>query len=766
MAKKRSTRKATSSRRFFRWQTLFKLLVVAAVVGLAFVVYCDIQVRSAFGEVSWQQPAKVYARPLILAPGVTVGASDLEYELGLLGYQVDAALRYPGSYYRQNNTLAIHYREFAFPEQRRPAGSVLIHFSPRGFVQRVESMSGRQLEEAVLEPTVIGGIYPNLHEDRLLIRLEDTPRMLLEVLLQVEDKDFYQHFGISPRSIARALLANLKAGRTVQGGSTITQQLVKNVLLTRERSLWRKFQEMIMSVLLELHYSKDDILEAYINQVYLGQEGSRAIHGFALAARHYFNKPLDELNLPQTAMLVGLVKGPSYYDPWRHGDRARARRNLVLAELAEQAWLTPAQLASLEREPLGLAKSSAVAGVFPAYVDLVRRQLRRDYQNSDLQTQGLRVFTPFDPIVQRHAERALTQTLEGLGKNYSEVQGAVTVTSVTNADVVALVGGRRPRFAGFNRALDALRPIGSLIKPAIYLAALQQPQKFTLASFVDDSPIALRNPDGSLWQPSNFDNEVHGRVMLHEALSRSYNLAAASLGLELGVGQVVATLKSLGVHRPVPEVPALLLGAAELSPIEVNAMYQTIASGGRAQAMRAIYAVTDPKGHLLARYPQKPQRAVDEAAVHLLQYALIETVREGTGRSVYQVLDPDFRVAGKTGTSNDFRDSWFAGFSGDYVATVWLGHDDNKPSGLTGASGALKVWRNFMANASHEPMVFQPVEGVSYRWIDPENGKGSHAWCEGARQMPFIGGSWPTVESPRCVRTLPDLWQWFRNVFE
>ncbi|WP_372747677.1 penicillin-binding transpeptidase domain-containing protein, partial [Litorivivens sp.] len=436
------------------------------------------------------------------------------------------------------------------------------------------------------------------------------------------------------------------------------------------------------------------------------------------------------------------------------------------AELAEQAWLTPAQLASLEREPLGLAKSSAVAGVFPAYVDLVRRQLRRDYQNSDLQTQGLRVFTPFDPIVQRHAERALTQTLEGLGKNYSEVQGAVAVTSVTNADVVALVGGRRPRFAGFNRALDALRPIGSLIKPAIYLAALQQPQKFTLASFVDDSPIALRNPDGSLWQPSNFDNEVHGRVMLHEALSRSYNLAAASLGLELGVGQVVATLKSLGVHRPVPEVPALLLGAAELSPIEVNAMYQTIASGGRAQAMRAIYAVTDPKGHLLARYPQKPQRAVDEAAVHLLQYALIETVREGTGRSVYQVLDPDFRVAGKTGTSNDFRDSWFAGFSGDYVATVWLGHDDNKPSGLTGASGALKVWRNFMANASHEPMVFQPVEGVSYRWIDPENGKGSHAWCEGARQMPFIGGSWPTVESPRCVRTLPDLWQWFRNVFE
>ena len=765
MATKKKTTVKRRARRYITVSGLLKSAVILSVIGFGFVIYCDARVRATFDDIRWRQPAKVYARPMILAPGAPINAGDLQLELDLLGYQRDPGLRYPGTYYRQDSVFAVYYRDFAFPEQRRSANKVLAHFSRQG-INRVEAMSGGQLEEVVLEPAVIGGIYPSLHEDRLLIRLEQTPRMLIEVLLQVEDHQFYEHFGISPRSIARALLVNLKAGRTVQGGSTITQQLIKNMLLTRDRSLWRKIQEVVMSVLLEVHYSKDEILEAYINQVYLGQEGSRAIHGFALAARHYYNKPLEELSLAQTAMLVGLVKGPSYYDPWRHEERARDRRNLVLAELAERGWLTAQQLEIWQAQPLGLAKSSAVEGVYPAYLDLVRRQLRRDYRNSDLQNQGMRIFTPFDPVVQRHAEKSLTHTLNGFGKAYQDVQAAMVVSAADNGDILAVVGGKRPRYAGFNRALDALRPVGSLIKPAIYLTALSRPQEYTLASFIDDNPVAVRNPDGSLWQPTNFDNEVHGRVMLHEALAKSYNLAATKLGLALGVENVARTLKKLGIHRPVPEVPALLLGAAELSPLEVTHMYQTIAAGGQAQALRAIYAVTDSAGGLLARYPQQPRQTLDANAVHLLQYALMETVREGTGKAVYDVLPADFRVAGKTGTSNDFRDSWFAGFSGDYVATVWMGRDDNQPMGLTGSSGALKAWRAFMAEASREPMPFQPVDGVTYRWIDPENGQGSHSWCEGARQMPFIGGSWPTRESSRCARTLPQLFQWFRNVFD
>lgn len=764
VAKKKSTVKRRP-RRYITPQGLLKTGAILSVIGFAFVIYCDARVRATFDGIRWQQPARVYARPLILAPGASITPVDLQIELDLLGYERDPGLRFPGTYYRQASVVAIHYRDFAFPEQKRSAEKVLAHFNTRG-ITRVESMDGGQLEEVMLEPTVIGGIYPSLREDRLLIRLDETPRMLIEVLLQVEDHQFYEHFGVSPRGIARAMLANLNAGKTVQGGSTLTQQLVKNMLLTPERSLWRKVQEMIMSVLLEIHYSKDDILEAYINQVYLGQEGSRAIHGFALAARHYYNKPLDELSLAQTATLVGLVKGPSYYDPWRHEERAQSRRNLVLSELAERGWLTAEQLEVWQAQPLGLAKSSAVEGVYPAYVDLVRRQLRRDYRNNDLQNHGLRVFTPFDPVVQRRAEQSLTRTLSGFGKAYEDLQAAMVVSASDNGDVLAVVGGKRPRYAGFNRALDALRPVGSLIKPAIYLTALSRPQEYTLATFIDDSPVAVRNPDGSLWQPQNFDKQVHGRVMLHEALAKSYNLAATKLGLALGVDNVALTLKKLGINRPVPKVPAMLLGAAELSPLEVTHMYQTIAAGGQVNALRAIYAVTDSAGKLLARYPQQPRRTLDADAVHLLQYALMEAVREGTGRAVYKVLPPDFRVAGKTGTSNDFRDSWFAGFSGDYVATVWMGRDDNKSMGLTGSSGALKAWRAFMAEASRESMPFQPVEGVSNRWIDPENGLGSHSWCEGARQMPFIGGSWPARESSRCARGLPQIFQWFRHVFD
>ncbi len=760
------SRGGPGGRRFYRRPSFYlKLGMVASVLLVAFVVYYDARVRSTFDNLAWQQPAKVYARPLILAAGVALTPEELEQELELLGYRSDPRLAEPGSYLRRGEQFGLHLRAFHFADGPQPARRVNVDFRG-GRVDRVSSLAGTPLQEALLEPATIGGIYPQLREDRLLIRLEETPRMLVEVLLQVEDHGFYQHHGISPRSIARAMLANLRAGRTVQGGSTITQQLVKNLMLTRQRSLWRKAQEAVMALLTELHYSKDAILEAYLNEIYLGQEGSRAIHGFGLAAHHYFNKPLAELELEQMAMLVGMVKGPSYYDPWRHPERSQKRRNLVLAELAEQGWLTPAQLETLSARPLGLTKSSAVAGVYPAYIDLVRRQLRRDYRGEDLQSQGLRIFTPFDPRIQRRAEQALQRNLAKLEERQPQLQGAMVVTGVGSGDVVALVGGRQPRFAGFNRALDALRPVGSLIKPAIYLTALSQPQHYTLASLIRDEPIAVTNPDGSLWKPGNFDNKSHGEVMLHEALAHSYNQAAAQLGLTLGLDRVADTLARLGVRRPLPQVPAMLLGAAELSPIEVAAMYQTIAADGLQMSLRAIYAITDSRGQLLARYPQQPQQTVDAAAVHLLQYALIETMREGTGRGAYQRLPQDFRVAGKTGTSNDFRDSWFAGFAGDYLSVVWMGRDDNAPTGLTGSSGALRAWRDFMADVSREPMPFTPTAEVSYSWVDGRSGLLSKAWCDGSRNMPFIGGSAPQRKAADCRRDLPRLWRWFTDALD
>ncbi|WP_288362549.1 penicillin-binding protein 1B [uncultured Spongiibacter sp.] len=765
MPKKNNHRRRFRLPRPTSWRGLFVKLAIAGLVPLlVFFAYCDAKVRGAFDPQRYDQPAKVYARPLVLASGAVLTSYELEEELRNLGYRQLRLVNEPGSYLRQGDMFTIYLRPFDFADGHRKAKKITVEMAATT-VRVVRNALGERIAEEQLDPTVIGGVYPGRHEDRLMLSLDEVPEMLVETLLQVEDRHFYSHFGLSPRSIARALVVNIKAGRTVQGGSTLTQQLVKNTLLTNERSLWRKFKEAAMSLLTEMHYSKDRILEAYINEVYLGQEGNRAIHGFGLAARHYFNRPLQELDLAQVSMLVGLVKGPSYYDPWRHPQRATSRRNTVLAELAEEGWLNAEQLEAWKKEPLSLSKSSALAGVYPAYVDLVRRQLSRDYARQDLQKNGLRIFTPFDPLLQRRAEAATAKALSQLAERKKDLQVAMVVTAVDSGDVVAVIGGRQPRYAGFNRALDALRPIGSLAKPAVYLTALNQPDKYTLLTKLRDEPLSVPNADGTLWRPSNYGRKAHGMVPLHKALSHSYNLATANLGLDLGLSDVLDMFQRLGVHRPLLEVPSMLLGAAELAPIEVAAMYQTIAADGRYTPLRTIYAVSDAKGKPLARYPQQPKQVIDAAPVHLLQYAMLETVREGTGKSVYRVLPKDYRVAGKTGTSNDTRDSWFAGFAGDYLAVVWMGLDNNASTGLTGASGALRVWRQFMAEASTEQMPFAQRSNMEYLWVDAESGLRTQSWCENARYVPFIKGSEPR-QSGGCAPDGEKMWNWFKGIFD
>ncbi len=763
-AKSAAPKKHASPAARGRGGLLLRFCMAMAVVLLVLVAWSDARIQRAFAGKMHDQPAKVFARPLILASGVAFSAAELNRELVALGYRLDARMRRSGTYQQNGNDFLIWLREFRFADGHRQSRKVRVILN-YGSVREVRAEDGEVLPEILLEPKVIGGIYPGRNEDRLLTSLEDTPRMLVETLLHIEDRNFYKHFGLSPRGIARAAMTNLRAGRTVQGGSTLTQQLVKNTVLSRERSFYRKFLEAIMAPLVELRYTKDEILELYLNEVYLGQEGSRAIHGFGLAAVHYFNRPLTELSMEQMAMLVGLVKGPSYYDPWRHPERARERRNVVLAAIAAEGWLNNAQLRQAEATPLRLAKASAIEGVYPAYIDLVRRQLSRDYRAEDLNTQGLRIFTPFDPLLQGMAEKSVTESLKKLGKDFSEVQIGMVVTTVNSGDVVAVVGGREPRFAGFNRALDAVRPVGSLIKPAVYLAALRQPQRYSLVTKIEDAEIELQNVDGSFWKPRNYDRKLHGEVMLHEALANSYNLATIRLGLDVGLEPVLQTLFDLGVGRRLQPLPSLLLGSAELAPIEVAAMYQTIAAGGLRSGLRSIYAVTDSKGELVAHYPQKPMQTVSAAAIHLLQYALQEVVREGTGRGVYERLRQDYRVAGKTGTTNELKDSWFAGFAGDYVSVVWMGRDDNQPAGLTGSRGAMMVWREFMAAASHEQMPFVKERDITYEWVDAESGFLTRSGCANARYMPFITGHEPRISSD-CGAGGQTIFDWFRRALD
>jgi len=729
---------------------------------LAALIYLDAKVRYTLNDRQWQLPARVYARAQTLHVGKPLQADELALELGLLGYQAAVNLQRPGTFRRSGNTFWVYSRGY-----QSPAGALVAQrfhlVIESGSVVLLEAFGGdrQALESVKLEPLEIGSIYPRHREDRILIALESTPPLLPAALLLVEDRQFYQHLGLSPRAIGRALMANIKAGRTVQGGSTITQQLVKNVFLSRAQTIWRKAVEALMALLVELHFSKNAILESYINEVYLGQEGARSIHGFALASKHYFNRPLAELTTGQIATLVGMIKGPIYYNPWRHPERTRARRDTVLQLMAQHEVITAQQLERLQQQDLGLAKTHAVAGVYPAYLDLVRRQLRRDYSAANLQSEGMNIFTSFDPVVQHHAEQSLADVLVN---KPAAVEGAMVVTDVSSGDVVAVVGGRNMRYAGFNRALDAVRPVGSLIKPAIYLVALERPADYTLAAPIRDVAVSVKGGDGKLWQPRNFDRLEHGDVLLHRALSRSYNLSAARLGMELGLESVLAMVKRLGVSRPLPVVPSVLLGSGALSPLEVAAMYQTIAASGIRSPLRSIVSVADHLMRPLARYPLVQNTAVSPAVMHLMHYALFEVVREGTGKSAYAQLPENFSVAGKTGTTNRLRDSWFAGYAGDYLSVVWLGRDDNSSVNLTGSSGALKVWTEFINRASHSPLDFSVPEGVVYRWVDQSSGLLSAERCKGARYMPFLAGTAPSTKA-NCVATAPGVWRWFKNLF-
>ncbi|MDG6401380.1 penicillin-binding protein 1B, partial [Pseudomonas quasicaspiana] len=568
----------------------------------------------------------------------------------------------------------------------------------------------------------------------------------LDTLVTVEDRDFYHHFGVSPKSIARAFWINASAGQMRQGGSTLTQQLVKNFYLTNERSLTRKLTEAMMAVLLEIHYSKQEILEAYLNEVFVGQDGQRAVHGFGLASQYFFSQPLSELKLHQVALLVGLVKGPSYYNPRRNPERALERRNLVLDLLEQQGVATAEVVAAAKKMPLGVTKTGSLAdSSFPGFLDLVKRQLREDYRDEDLTEEGLRIFTSFDPILQMKSESAMSETFKRLSgrKGVDDVEAAMVVTNPETGEVQALIGSRKAGYAGFNRAIDAVRPIGSLVKPSIYLTALERPSKYTLTSWVADEPFQVKGADGQIWKPQNFDHKAHGNIFLYQGLAHSYNLSSAKIGLEVGVPNVFKTIGKLGVDVDWPAYPSMLLGAGALSPIQVATMFQTIANGGFNTPMRGIRSVLTAEGEPLKRYPFQIQQRFDPGSIYLLQNAMQRVMREGTGRSVYNVLPSSLNLAGKSGTTNDSRDSWFAGFSQDLLAVVWLGRDDNGKTPFTGATGALQVWTSFMSKADPLPLDMAQPDNVVQVWVNAATGEGSDAGCPNAVQMPYIRGSEP-----------------------
>ena len=737
------------------WQRK-KILRIAGIAALslllvasAFTLYLDQRVRSEFEGRRFALPARIYARPLELHVGLRMAPPDLVEELKGLGYKEGPQEGENGWFARSAERLEISLRPFVFWDGPQPARRVRLAFEG-GSLTALTDAEGREVALARLEPLPIGGIYPAGNEDRVLVRLADVPPHFVKALVATEDRTYFTHAGFAPRSMVRAVLS-LGSGR-MQGGSTITQQLVKNFFLTPERTVQRKVTELFMAVLLELHYDKEEILETYLNEIYLGQDRDRAIHGVALAAQYYFGKDVQHLTLAESALIVAMVKGPSVYDPHRHPARALERRNLVLRETRDQNAVTLEQYTAARTSELGVTKKPGFGtSPYPAFLALVHRQLRRDYDEADLRSEGLRIFTTLDPRVQAAAEGALTKRLAQFDKEKRfgapGLEGAVVVTDPQSGEIQALVGGRDVRFRGYNRAVDAARPVGSVLKPVIYLTALAEPERYTLVTPLDDGPFVWKAKGAPDWTPANYDKQFHGIVPLRTALAHSYNAAAARLGTELGIERVLANAKKLGVERDMKPFASALLGAVELSPLEVTQMYQTIASGGFRSPLRAIREVTTQEGKPLQRYALAVEQAFAAEPMYLLTAALQGVVREGTGQALKHFLPEEVNVAGKTGTTDEQRDAWFAGFTGDRLGVVWVGYDDNRAARLSGAASALPIWGDMMAALAPEPLVLEKPERIETVWIDPQSGLRGIS-CPGAQELPFVQGSAPRDMAP------------------
>lgn len=723
------------------WPWLWKLALVAALLLGAVLLYLQAEVKKHFEGQRWTEPVAVYARTLMLREGLPLAAGDLRLELQLLGYRAREAPTQPGEFAQSGDRFLIIARAFEFSDLSAPKRKIEIALQSARVQQLREN--GVAVESARLDPLLLGRYSPQGDEDRELVRLADAPPALVKALIATEDEDFYSHHGVSLWAILRAAWTNVREGEAVQGASTLTQQLVKNYFLNNERSWWRKIREGLMALVLDWNYSKDEILEAYLNEIFLGQDGQRAIHGVGLAARYYFGKPLAELDLAESALLVGVIRGPSYYSPWRHPDRARARRDHVLRRLVAVEELSAENAERWQRQALGVVKSPrALGGKIPAVLDWAKRELGERYGVREITASGLRVFTSVDPVLQRKAELVMAKTLDRLDSK-RVMQGAMVITDRRSGALRAVIAGRDSSYAGFNRALDARRPVGSTLKPLIYYAALKRPEQFTLATPLQDAAFVMRSDDGRSWQPKNYDGRMHGNVPLMRALAQSLNLATARLTMEVGLGNVEKTLRELGLRRDITLWPSLALGALELSPVEVSALYSGIANGGTRWWPTAISAVRN--GDTLLRGAAADRKAIDAGAAFLTGWALQAAVRDGTGQALATRF-PQLNIAGKTGTTNDTRDAWFTGFDDEHLIVIWLGRDDNQATRLTGASGALAVFSDLLAVKRAAPLALQLPDGVRFGWLSGHDGERRLMNCDNAQWLPALAGT-PVRES-------------------
>lgn len=728
---------------------LLKIFIVCAVLFAIYGVYLDQKIRARIDGKVWQLPAAVYGRMVNLEPDMAISKNEMVKLLEATQYREVTKMTRPGEFTVQAKSIEMIRRPFDFPDSKE--GQVRARLTFDGDrLETIENMdSNRQFGFFRLDPRLITMLSSPNGEQRLFVARNGFPDLLVDTLLATEDRHFYEHDGISFYSIGRAMLANLTAGRTVQGASTLTQQLVKNLFLSSERSYWRKANEAYMALIMDARYSKDRILELYMNEVYLGQSGDNEIRGFPLASLYYFGRPVEELSLDQQALLVGMVKGASIYNPWRNPKLALERRNLVLRLLQQQSVIDQELYDMLSARPLGVQPRGGVISPQPAFMQMVRQELQSKLGDKVKDLSGVKIFTTFDSVAQDAAEKAAVEGIPLLIKQrkLSDLETAMVVVDRYTGEVRAMVGGATPQFAGYNRAMQARRSIGSLAKPATYLTALSQPNTYRLNTWIADAPISLRLSNGQVWSPQNDDRRFSGQVMLVDALTRSMNVPTVNLGMAVGLPAVTDTWEKLGAPKnQLNGMPSMLLGALNLTPIEVAQAFQTIASGGNRAQLSALRSVIAEDGTVLYQsYPQA-ERVVPAQAAYMTLWTMQQVVQRGTGRQLGAKY-PGLHLAGKTGTTNNNVDTWFAGIDGREVTITWVGRDNNQPTKLYGASGAMAIYQRYLQNQSPIPLDLTPPEDITNIGVDDMG----NFICGGGgvRQLPV----WTTNPDALCQQS-------------
>ena len=731
---------------------------------IPYMLYLNHQVGERFGKLRWQVPTRVYARPLILRTGLAMDAQTLKTELDAASYHGGDGKR-SGTYARNGARWRISSRGYDDVDGRVAPAQLEVTLSGGEVVAIRDVGSRKALRSARLDPARIATLYGQQQEERRLVRIEEVPELLVTGLQAVEDRDFNHHMGVDFSGMLRAVFVNVKSGGdTRQGASTLTQQLARSGLLGigKEQTYTRKFKEILFALLLEARYDKKTILEAYFNQVDLGQRGAQAIRGVSAASEFWFGRELRDLSTEQIALMIGLVKGPSWYNPRRNPERATERRNFVLGKMHESGLIDDKEYQRALKAPLGVTENAGnvAANRFPSYVDLVRKQLARDYPADSISGAGLSVMSGMSPSAQGYAEGAVARTLKSVGsKGRPPLQAGLVMTDVHNGDVLAVVGSRNFTEQGFNRAVDAKRPVGSLLKPFVYLLALAQPDKWSLASTISDAPVTVSLGRGRDWKPRNSDNRSHGTVRVVDALAQSYNQATVRLGMDVQPQRLAALINTLAGIQSEGQ-PSLILGAVDQSPYAMAQLYQFLASDGEIQPLHAVRGVLDSQGRTIKRYDSAPPPAQkgDAVAARLVGTALQYAVNSGTGRPLIRDGLGRLAPAGKTGTSNDGRDSWFAGYTGDHLAVVWVGNDQNKETGLYGATGGMRVWSDIFARLPSAPLRI-PSDGLDWQWV--EGGYSTDPGCPGARRFAFVAGYAPPYR--QCVYAPPPAVDEFGN---